>query len=194
MLCLVVFHRYSGNVLLPTFEKLKRDISPRLFIDKPVTVTMWVGSSGAQSPAHHDLAFNVYIQLFGHKRFRLFPHDSVLNLCVHGRYHMHARQSRYVDIESGEIVNTASGTTTSGFDENADTERLQYIRNACKTECLDGYEVDLEPGNVLFIPPFWYHEVCMSLFKPLSVRPSIPYTTLLCACPYIVYIAGCEYS
>lgn len=129
----------------------------------PTTVTVWVGSSGAQSPAHHDLAFNLYVQLFGKKRFRLLPHSAVTNLCVLGRFHPHARQSRYLDISSGLLVNTTSCSLPNAGNEHQlnHSERVEFIQQMCNTENLAGFEVDLVPGNVLFVPPFWYHEVCI---------------------------------
>lgn len=146
-------------MLLPTFERLKADIRPSLLTRERVTATLWAGSPGAQSPAHHDLAFNLYIQVVGEKRFLLLPHSAVSDLCVHGRYHPHARQSRYVDIATDALVNSSRMSAANchlHYDEEA---RGEAVRRLCPVGRPRGHEVILRPGNVLFVPPFWYHEV-----------------------------------
>ena len=144
---------------MPSFQNLKRDIRPDVFINESVTATLWVGANRAQSPAHHDLAYNLYIQVLGVKTFRLFPHDSVLSLCVHGRYHPHARQSRYIDIETLEIINTSSASAGNRNMKINHSDRVVTIRHMCDAASAQGFNVTLYPGSVLFIPPFWYHEV-----------------------------------
>ena len=146
-------------MLLPTFKRLKADIKPSLLTKERVTVTLWAGSPGAQSPAHHDLAFNLYIQVIGEKRFLLLPHSAVSGLCVHGRYHPHARQSRYVDIAAGELVNSSRVCAANSHLPFDEAGRREAVRRLCPANRLKGHEVTLRPGSVLFVPPFWYHEV-----------------------------------
>lgn len=164
------FDRYSGNVLLPAFQKIKHNIRVEILTNHSVTATIWAGSHGSQSPAHHDLAYNLYIQLTGEKNFMLYPHSAVCQLCIHGRYHPHSRQSRYVDIRTLKIINTTRSSAGSAERWYSDLKRIAVVRELCKVDQLDGYEVSLMHGDVLFIPPFWYHEV--STFASLRL-PSL---------------------
>ena len=157
------FYRYySGNVMQQTLENFAKKIFPRQLVNEDsLTVTMWMGTAGVQAPAHYDDTFNVYIQLSGSKRFRLLPHSAATSLCIHGRFHPHARQSRIADIETRKFVRKVFSNRNKDRIIN-DSILLSYSE-LCQIQTADIIEITLQPGNVLYIPPFWFHEVCYVL-------------------------------
>lgn len=98
---------------------------------------VWIGNASHVS-THFDESSNVAIVVTGTRRFTLFPPDQVGNLYV-GPFHF-----------------TIAGPPVSMVDLTApDLDR--YPRFA---EALDHALVaDLEPGDALYIPPIWWHNV-----------------------------------
>lgn len=61
-----LFRYYSGNIMNPTFDNLRKFVDPRSLIDdRSVTGTIWIGDKGVRATAHYDDAHNVYVQLSG---------------------------------------------------------------------------------------------------------------------------------
>ncbi len=96
---------------------------------------MWVGSAGAHTPLHHDYMHNVAMQLDGRKRFTLFAPSDTPYLA---RETNDARRVNYSQITRPREVNR---------------KRFREYRRATPIE------VELGPGEVLFLPAFWWHEV-----------------------------------
>jgi len=98
---------------------------------------LWVGGK-TRVPAHVDDAHNFAINLCGRRRFTLFPPDQVANLYI------------------GSVEVTPSGAPTSLVDwDNIDSERFPNAINAWANRI----EIDLEPGDGIYIPPLWWHQV-----------------------------------
>ncbi|MCL4137518.1 UNVERIFIED_CONTAM: hypothetical protein GTU68_011038, partial [Idotea baltica] len=93
-----------------------------------------IGMEGNVTPAHYDEQQNFFSQLIGVKRCILFPPEHYENLYPHTVYHPHDRQSQ-VDLE------------------NPDFERFPGLRH------LKGFEAILSPGDVLYIPIYWWHHI-----------------------------------
>jgi hypothetical protein len=91
---------------------------------------LWVGSRGATAQAHYDLSDNFYVQLLGQKTFLLLPPDTEMR--VHSSLHKNHRQSRRnMTEDAASLLASTPGAVN----------------------------VTLSPGQVLYIPPFWYHHV-----------------------------------
>lgn len=157
---------YSGNIMHPNFENLKKRLHPHTIVNVPMTANLWMGKFGVQSPTHYDDSFNVYIQLVGEKRFRLLPHQYNHILCMHGKYHVHSRQSRFLDLNTLEnihIVNTY--TSLDNASAHSSNKHIKKLMEKCASEyehhhVRDAYEeVVLTAGDVLYIPPYYHHEV-----------------------------------
>ncbi|RZL85707.1 MAG: cupin-like domain-containing protein [Sphingomonas sp.] len=98
---------------------------------------IWVGNRTHVS-THFDEASNVAVVVAGRRRFTLFPPEQVGNLYV------------------GPFHHTIAGPPVSMVDvENPDLERYPKYAEAIP----HGVVADLDPGDALFIPPFWWHNV-----------------------------------
>lgn len=125
--------RFSG--LLDEHEKLAKDVDMRRFpcqrgVHAAGTQTnIWV-SGRATTRLHFDASDNLLFQVVGRKRVLLFPPSDYASLLIHPDQHPSARQAAR---------------------DLADPPRPDELMRA--------QAVDLEPGDALYIPPFWFHEV-----------------------------------
>jgi ribosomal protein L16 Arg81 hydroxylase len=93
---------------------------------------MWIGPAGTVTPLHHDLTNNFIVQITGRKRVRLTPAAEVGKLYNHRHVF-----SEIMDLEAARV----------------DTPRYPRLAE------LRSYDVLLEPGDVLFVPVAWWHQV-----------------------------------
>jgi len=61
---------------------------------KPEMVNVWFGSKGSTAAIHHDPFENFFVQIYGRKRFYLFPPSESSNLALHPKTHPKNRQSQ----------------------------------------------------------------------------------------------------
>eukprot|EP01121_Diplochlamys_sp_Union-15-3_P013126 TRINITY_DN4038_c0_g1_i2.p1 TRINITY_DN4038_c0_g1~~TRINITY_DN4038_c0_g1_i2.p1 ORF type:complete len:345 (+),score=48.58 TRINITY_DN4038_c0_g1_i2:54-1088(+) len=119
---------------------LKDDVSPSDFlwisdVDKEnYELWLWLGGADIGPPLHYDMDHNFFVQISGRKRFILFPPQEFRNLHLYPRVHPLTRKSQ---------VN---------FDHPNFTATPNY-KNA------KGLQVVLDPGEVLYLPPYWWHNV-----------------------------------
>jgi len=93
---------------------------------------MWIGPAGTTTSLHHDLTNNFIGQLVGRKRLQVLPASEVGK--VYNQTHVF---SRIPDLE----------------DPSLDAARWPRLPGA------HVYEVILEPGEILFMPLAWWHQV-----------------------------------
>lgn len=98
---------------------------------------LFVGSqtSGARSILHFDQYDNVFVQIAGTKRFRIFDPEQTPYLYAYPVHHPLDTRSQ-VDLEDPQVAETFP--------------RLREAR---------GTEIILHPGQTLFLPAYWWHEV-----------------------------------
>ena len=89
----------------------------------------WIGPEGVVTPLHHDLTNNLFVQVHGRKRFYLASALQVDALYNHHHVYSSASLSR-PDLEA--------------------CPELDRVRV---------FEIELGPGDVLFLPVGWWHEV-----------------------------------
>ncbi|WP_288129897.1 cupin-like domain-containing protein [Microbulbifer sp.] len=108
-----------------------------MFTANPPMVSVWIGNR-TTALAHHDLSHNMACCLIGRRRFTLFPPEQVANLYP------------------GPLEPTPGGQVVTMANISApDFERFPGLR-----EALDAGEVaELEPGDVLYFPAMWWHQV-----------------------------------
>jgi len=94
----------------------------------------WFGPAGATTHTHYDISHNFYAQIYGIKRFILFPPEQNENLYLFPFLHPGAQQSQ---------VN---------FDD-------PNLRMFPKFIDANATEAVLKPGDVLYLPPMWFHHV-----------------------------------
>ncbi|MFA9563609.1 MAG: cupin-like domain-containing protein [Acidimicrobiales bacterium] len=108
---------------------------------------IWVGSEGVVTPLHHDAWTGLLFQMSGSKRILMFSPDDRPNLSFTSPFAVGDRWS-----------------TLPGRSDDADPARHPRLAKATR------YEATLEEGEVLFIPPFWSHEI-----EALEPNISIPF-------------------
>jgi len=93
---------------------------------------MWIGPAGTVTPLHHDLTNNFIAQVVGRKRIQLVPAAETAKLYNHRHVF-----SEIADIEAPTV----------------DSERFPLIAE------VRAHEILLQPGEILFVPVGWWHQV-----------------------------------
>jgi hypothetical protein len=120
--------------VVPGFE---RENPLPLLDGLPAVPRIWIGNASIVS-AHFDESDNLACVVAGRRRFTLFPPEQVANLYV------------------GPLDFTMAGQPTSMVDLRApDFERYPRFRDALAA----ALTVELEPGDALFVPALWWHNV-----------------------------------
>jgi hypothetical protein len=103
----------------------------------------WLGPARTVTPLHCDYDDNIFAQVLGTKRIFLAP--------PHHDVYLYTRQANPV-------------LYGAAFDpEHPDFERFPLARQAALVECI------VEPGEMLYVPAGWYHQVRALTFS-LSVN------------------------
>lgn len=104
---------------------------------RQLLASIWIGNRTRIAP-HNDVPNNVAVCVVGRRRFTLFPPDQFANLYL------------------GPVDYTPAGRPVSMVDlANPDLDRFPRI-----VEALAHAQVaELEPGDAIFIPSLWWHQV-----------------------------------
>ena len=97
---------------------------------------LWVGSRGVVTPLHHDAWTGLLFQFHGAKRVRMFSPTDRANLYFSSPFQPRAVWSRLPG-------------------RSAETDVGKFPRFAHATP----WDGRLDAGEVLFIPPYWAHEI-----------------------------------
>jgi len=107
------------------------------FSAKPPLASIWIGNRTI-APAHFDISNNLACCMVGRRRFTLFPPEQVENLYP------------------GPLEPTPAGQVVTMVDFRApDLARYPRFREAMAAAQV----AELEPGDVLFYPALWWHQV-----------------------------------
>lgn len=106
------------------------------------SVNAWFGPAGTVTPLHHDPHHNILAQVVGKKYVRLYPASLSEELYPHSESML--KNSSQVDLD------------------NMDANEFPKIQDLEFLDCI------LEEGEMLYIPPKWWHYV-RSLTTSLSV-------------------------
>ena len=128
--------------------------------DKPACDgMMWIGPAGTVTSLHHDLTNNFIAQVVGRKRVKILPAAEVGKV-----YNHHHVFSQITDLE----------------DPALDVTHLPRLAGARV------YDVVLSPGEILFMPLAWWHQV-----KSVDFSVTVTYTNFLWPNDgYVTYPAG----
>ena len=132
---------YLGNLEL---RELNQMCHWPAYLDKMGPPRFWLGPAGTVTPLHCDYDDNIFAQIWGTKRIFLAPphHDQFL-----------------YPKEANAIL------FGSPFDPEApDFERFPLARQATLVECI------VNPGDMLYVPAGWYHQVRALTFSLSSNR------------------------
>jgi hypothetical protein len=128
-----------------SFAELAGDVrTPDVLGDKPADPHLWFGSAGNVTPLHHDPLSNLFLQIHGRKRFTLFSPRHF------GELYPFPADSRFSHMSYVDV-------------ERPDLDRFPRFPDAQR------FEIVLAPGDLLFLPPFWWHHV-RSLEVSVSVN------------------------
>ncbi|PIK34967.1 hypothetical protein BSL78_28202 [Apostichopus japonicus] len=113
------------------FPELSKDVRIPPFFDKDqfFSSVLRVGSPDLQLWTHYDIMDNILMQIKGTKRVVLFSPQDAGNIYLKGD------KSMVLDIE------------------NPDFNQFPLLASACPYHCI------LHPGDCLFIPAMWFHNV-----------------------------------
>ena len=139
--------RYAGHPRAPAVavqSALLRDCLPGFAAVNPLPVAdpsaqprIWLGNA-LTTPTHLDEWFNIGCVVLGRRRFTLFPPAQIVNLYV------------------GPLDYAPTGAPMSLVQLHApDFERFPRFREALA----HARSAELAPGDALFIPPLWWHNV-----------------------------------
>lgn len=133
----------SGPGYLAQYElfsqvpELRRDIAVPDYChagDKPgVHVNVWLGPAGTVSPLHHDPKHNCLVQVFGFKYIRIY----------------HPKETDKLYPYDAPMLNNTSRADV----EKQDLDQFPLLEDASYTETV------LAPGEMLYMPPGWWHYV-----------------------------------
>jgi hypothetical protein len=118
------------------FPQLMNDIKPPDYFKEKrlISTNLWFAGAGNITPLHYDLAHNLFAQVIGRKRFILFEPKQARLLYPFPKSSPIAHFSR-VNID------------------NPDLGVFPHFQRAMALECT------VEPGDILFIPIFWWRQV-----------------------------------
>jgi hypothetical protein len=126
------------DVFLPGF-RAENDLllNHAMFSANPPLVSAWIGNR-TTALAHYDMSNNIACCLVGRRRFTLFPPEQIENLYP------------------GPLDPTPGGQVVTMTDIRApDFGRFPKLRQALDA----AYVAELEPGDALFYPAMWWHQV-----------------------------------
>jgi hypothetical protein len=156
-----VFHYYSGEIGNVEFDPSKEVL--RIFRDdrapQDYSVNIWIGGKDIHVTPHYDGVHNLFYQHQGTKQVVLAPPIESDKTALFGKLHPLARQSRWQDMrgQSPEILaekySLRNQSIIPGETAKASALRLQG------TGVPAYMEVTLLPGDILYIPPYWLHQV-----------------------------------
>lgn len=127
---------YIGSLVAPAYLPGFAEANRVAIIPPHVEPRLWIGNPSTAA-AHYDAYENLACVLAGQRRFTLYPPDAIGDLYV------------------GPIDMTMAGQPASLAAANADPE--QYPRFAAAQD--RAITVDLHPGDALFLPKLWWHQV-----------------------------------
>jgi hypothetical protein len=136
---------YAGAATAPEHFPGWASENPLPFATPDAVPRVWIGNASRIS-THYDASSNVAAVVAGRRRFVLFPPEQVRNLYI------------------GPLDRTMAGQPTSMVDiEAPDLAKFPRFAEAAATMQV----AELEPGDALFVPSLWWHEVRAS--GPLNV-------------------------
>lgn len=138
------YARFEASPAVAAQSALIRDCLPGFTAENSLNILsnavlprIWLGNR-ITTPAHVDEWNNIGCVVAGRRRFTLFPPDQLANLYI------------------GPLDFAPTGAPMSMVSLHApDFERFPKFRTALAS----AQQVELAPGDALFIPPLWWHHV-----------------------------------
>lgn len=118
-------------------------------------INAWLGTRGTVSPCHYDSYDNVFVQVAGVKRMRIYPtsQSKFLYRCRGGWKGQRAWPSPEEQAAAAATGGGGKGTISAVDVEAPDLERFPRFAEA------RGFDVTLHPGDALYLPARCWHHV-----------------------------------
>ena len=124
----------------PNFERLREQLG---FNTAITPLNLWLGFGGHTTCLHCDAFDGTLVQLYGTKKVILFPPNQLYNLypfsLLNNLLYGFKRRASYSQV----------------YPQNPDFQAFPRFKEALS----HSYEVVLNPGEILYIPVGWWHEV-----------------------------------
>jgi hypothetical protein len=130
------YYYLQQSPIKDTFPELVSDIEVPDYIDKKLFIiaNLWIGAGGNVSQLHYDMSENLLSQVRGRKRILLFAPKETSLLYP---FPAHSKIPHMSQLNIDQL----------------DTNKFPKFQKAKYIECV------VEPGEMLFIPAFWWHQV-----------------------------------
>ncbi|MES2419762.1 MAG: cupin-like domain-containing protein [Pseudomonadota bacterium] len=157
---------YMGSLTAETYFPGIEETTRLSFVPATVRPRFWIGHPSTVA-CHYDTMDNVACVAAGRRRFMLFPPDAIKDLYVGPIDHTLA----------GQPISLAAGS------ERGDTRYPKFAQARNRATV-----VELDPGDALYIPKLWWHQVeALSDVNVLvnfwwdgfTAGPDQPYTAML---------------
>ena len=99
------------------------------------SINVWIGQPHVIAHCHYDGYHNFYAQLYGRKKFTLF------------------RPTNWPGLYPYPFLHPSHAQAQVNISERLDTTRFPLVGS------VEAIEVVLEPGDLLYMPPLWFHHV-----------------------------------
>ncbi|KNC81708.1 hypothetical protein SARC_05980 [Sphaeroforma arctica JP610] len=152
----------NGN-LATEFEALAKDVEEELpfaseaFGQKPDAVNLWIGTHLSTSSLHKDHYENLYVVIQGEKHFTLLPPTDVPYL--HTQEFPPAIYSKHTDTHTWSVQPQTDTDKVPWIPVDTDKPDLQKFP---KFKLATPVRCTVKPGEMLYLPAMWYHQVSQS--------------------------------
>ncbi|KAJ3175492.1 hypothetical protein HDU87_006155 [Geranomyces variabilis] len=135
---------------------------------------IWASSAGSITPLHYDKCHGLLVQLHGRKRFLIIPRDDARNCYLHNGITgpTHASRVRGADRAFMKAKACRDNPDVEDDDDDDDEETSDLLASFPLLAATRPWMVTLEPGDCVYTPPGFLHEVT-SISASVSV--TIPY-------------------
>ncbi|KAJ1300761.1 hypothetical protein OPQ81_002405 [Rhizoctonia solani] len=132
--------------------------------EEQLVINAWCGGRGANSPAHIDPYYNIYVQIVGHKSVWLAPPEASQGMYAFNpasepasQNHNSSEPSRDPKRE-GMMGNTSSVDVFALSTSDASSDSFKASHSLFYEHALPlAQSTVLKPGDALVIPPGWWH-------------------------------------
>lgn len=155
----ILYIQQQNDNLNKEFDILKEDIDvssldvlSKAFQQEIDAANIWIGTEDSVSSAHKDHYENLYIQICGRKIFYILPPSAVTQLDI--RLYSTAQFKRLdTETRNWRIIENSSNYKVPWTEKD-----LRQIYESNEDDIYP-MKIVLEPGDVLYLPSLWYHQV-----------------------------------
>ncbi|KAG0347745.1 hypothetical protein BGZ54_004831, partial [Gamsiella multidivaricata] len=148
---------------------LPSDTTPFASAPNKSLMRIWISLAGATTPLHYDRCHGILMQLVGRKRFVVFSHEDTNNLYAYDSIAGPGHASKVRGLgHCFPFVSSSSDKAQELYQQqqqqqqerkHLDENLSEVLERWPKIKYTDPWVIDLEPGDALYTPPGFWHEV-----------------------------------